>query len=113
MLSAAMQRGEALRGVAERARQLGQQIVRWVAHDQESIAMCPRCRPGCMSGLTRSRRWRTVRRSITSARAARVPRALQKRAERLVAAGSGRAGYRPARRDRSPPGAPFCRSGHS
>ena len=42
-LSAAMQRGEALRGVAERARQLGHEIVRW---------------------------W-TVRRSITSARADR------------------------------------------
>ena len=43
VLSAAMQRGEALRGVAEQARQLGHGIVRWVAHDQESIAMCPRC----------------------------------------------------------------------
>ena len=43
VLSAAMQRGELLRGVAERARQLGHEIVRWVAHDQESIAMCPRC----------------------------------------------------------------------
>ena len=42
MLSAA-QRGELLRGVAERARQLGHEIARWVAHDQESIAMCPRC----------------------------------------------------------------------
>jgi hypothetical protein len=31
-----------LRGAAERARRLGQEIVRWVAHDQESIAMCPR-----------------------------------------------------------------------
>ena len=43
VLSAAMQRGEALRGVAEQARQLGHEIVRWVAHDQESIAICPRC----------------------------------------------------------------------
>ena len=43
VLSAAMQRGELLRGVTERARQLGHEIVRWVAHDQESIAMCPRC----------------------------------------------------------------------
>ena len=43
VLSAAMQRGELLRGLAERARQLGHEIVRWVAHDQESIAMCPRC----------------------------------------------------------------------
>ncbi|MGH2842229.1 MAG: hypothetical protein ACRDKL_01400 [Solirubrobacteraceae bacterium] len=43
VLSAATERGEVLRGVAERARQLGHEIVRWVAHDQESIAMCPRC----------------------------------------------------------------------
>jgi hypothetical protein len=43
VLSAAMQRGEVLRGAAERARLLGHEIVRWVAHDQESIAMCPRC----------------------------------------------------------------------
>ena len=43
VLSAAMQRGEALRGVAERARQLGHEIVRWVSHEQETIAMCPRC----------------------------------------------------------------------
>jgi hypothetical protein len=42
-LTAALERGEVLRGVAERARQLGHEIVRWVAHDQESIAMCPRC----------------------------------------------------------------------
>jgi hypothetical protein len=41
VLSAAMQRGEVLRGDAERARQLGHEIVRWVAQDQESIAMCP------------------------------------------------------------------------
>jgi hypothetical protein len=25
------------------ARRLGHEVVRWVAHDQESIAMCPRC----------------------------------------------------------------------
>ncbi|MGH2926872.1 MAG: hypothetical protein ACRDL8_01565, partial [Solirubrobacteraceae bacterium] len=43
LLSAAMERGEVLRGAAERARGLGHEIVRWVAHDQESIAMCPRC----------------------------------------------------------------------
>jgi hypothetical protein len=43
VMSAAMQRGELLRGVAQRARQLGHEIVRWVAHDQESVAMCPRC----------------------------------------------------------------------
>ena len=43
LLSAALERGEVLRGVAERARQLGHEIVRWVAHDEESIAMCPRC----------------------------------------------------------------------
>jgi hypothetical protein len=43
MLSAALERGEVLRGVAERAELLGHQIVRWVAHDEESIAMCRRC----------------------------------------------------------------------
>jgi hypothetical protein len=43
VLSAAMERGEVLRGAAERARLRGHEIVRWVAHDQESIAMCPRC----------------------------------------------------------------------
>ena len=42
-LTAALERGEVLRGVAERARQLRHEIVRWVAHDEESIAMCPRC----------------------------------------------------------------------
>ena len=43
VLSAALERSEVLRGAAERARRLGHEIVRWVAHDQESIAMCPRC----------------------------------------------------------------------
>ena len=43
VLSAALERGEVLRGVAERARQLGHGTVRWVAHDEESIAMCPLC----------------------------------------------------------------------
>ena len=43
MLSAALERGEVLRGVAERAELLGHEIVRWVAHDEESIAMCRRC----------------------------------------------------------------------
>jgi hypothetical protein len=42
-LTAALERGEVLRGVAERARQLRHEIVGWVAHDEESIAMCPRC----------------------------------------------------------------------
>jgi hypothetical protein len=43
VLSAALERGEVLRGVGERARQLGHEIVRWVADDQEGVAMCPRC----------------------------------------------------------------------
>lgn len=43
VLSAALERSEVLRRVAGRARQLGHEIVRWIAHDQESIAMCPRC----------------------------------------------------------------------
>ena len=42
-LTAALQRGEVLRSVAERARALGHEIVHWVAHDEESIAMCSRC----------------------------------------------------------------------
>jgi hypothetical protein len=42
-LTAALERTEVLRGVAERARALGHEIVRWVAHDAESIAMCSRC----------------------------------------------------------------------
>ncbi|MGH8300183.1 MAG: hypothetical protein ACRET5_01800 [Steroidobacteraceae bacterium] len=43
VLSEAMGRSEVLRGAAERARLLGHEIGRWVAHDQESIAMCPHC----------------------------------------------------------------------
>ena len=43
VLSAALERSEVLRGAAERARRLGHEIVRWVAYDEESIAMCPRC----------------------------------------------------------------------
>jgi hypothetical protein len=43
VLTAAMERSEVLRHAAERARLLGHEIVRWVAHDQESIASCPRC----------------------------------------------------------------------
>jgi hypothetical protein len=43
VLSAALERSEVLRGVAEQARVLGHEIVRWVAHDDESIAMCRRC----------------------------------------------------------------------
>ena len=42
-LSAALERSEVLRGVAGRARQLGHEIVHWVAQDQESVAMCARC----------------------------------------------------------------------
>jgi hypothetical protein len=42
-LTAGVERTEVLRGVAERARHLGHEIVRWVAHEEESIAMCSRC----------------------------------------------------------------------
>lgn len=42
-LTAAMERGQMLRPVAERARQLGHEIACWVAHDQEMIAVCPCC----------------------------------------------------------------------
>ena len=43
VLSDALKRSEVLGDVAERARQLGHEIVHWVAHDQESIAACERC----------------------------------------------------------------------
>jgi hypothetical protein len=42
-LTAALERSEVLWGVAERARALGHEIVRWGAHDEESTAMCSRC----------------------------------------------------------------------
>jgi hypothetical protein len=42
-LTAVLERREVLRGVSERARQLGHEIVRWLGHDDESIAMCARC----------------------------------------------------------------------
>ncbi len=42
-LTAAMQRGETVRPVAERARLLGHEIGGWVSHDEESIAACARC----------------------------------------------------------------------
>jgi len=42
-LTVAVEQSEVLRGVAERARQLGHEIGCWLAHDQESIAMCVRC----------------------------------------------------------------------
>ena len=42
-LTAALERGEVLRSVAERARHLGHEIARWLRHDEESIAMCARC----------------------------------------------------------------------
>lgn len=42
-LSRELGRGEVLRGLAERARTLGHEISRWLRHDTESIAICPRC----------------------------------------------------------------------
>jgi hypothetical protein len=42
-LTAALERSEILRGLAERARQLGHEIDRWLPHDNESIAICTRC----------------------------------------------------------------------
>jgi hypothetical protein len=38
-----MERGEKVRPIAERARLLGHEIGGWVSHDEESIAVCPRC----------------------------------------------------------------------
>jgi hypothetical protein len=37
------ERGEVLRGLAQRARSLGHEIDRWLRHDQEAIAFCARC----------------------------------------------------------------------
>jgi len=42
-LSRELDRTEVLRGLAERARQLGHEIDRWLRHDQENIAFCTRC----------------------------------------------------------------------
>ena len=42
-LSRELDRTEVLRGLAERARQLGHEIDRWLRHDQESITFCTRC----------------------------------------------------------------------
>ena len=36
-------RADKIRVMTIRSRQLGHGIVRWVAHDEESIAMCPLC----------------------------------------------------------------------
>src|SRR5947207_5921041 len=38
-LTRELERGEVLRGLAERARQLGHEIPRWLRHDQENIAL--------------------------------------------------------------------------
>jgi len=42
-LTVALERSEILRGVVERARQLGHEIGRWLRHDDEGIAICTRC----------------------------------------------------------------------
>jgi hypothetical protein len=42
-LTRELDRGVVLRGLAERARQLGHEIGRWLRHDQENIAICTRC----------------------------------------------------------------------
>jgi hypothetical protein len=42
-LTDALERTEVLRGIEARAEQLGHEIARWLAHDQESIAFCARC----------------------------------------------------------------------
>lgn len=42
-LSRELDRTEVLRGLAERARQLGHEIDRWLRHDQENITFCTRC----------------------------------------------------------------------
>jgi hypothetical protein len=42
-LTRELDRSVVLRGLAERARQLGHEIDRWLRHDQENIAFCTRC----------------------------------------------------------------------
>lgn len=42
-LTRELDRSVVLRGLAERARQLGHDIGRWLRHDQENIAICTRC----------------------------------------------------------------------
>jgi hypothetical protein len=42
-LTRELDRSVLLRGLAERARQLGHAIDRWLRHDQENIAICTRC----------------------------------------------------------------------
>jgi hypothetical protein len=42
-LTRELDRSVMLRGLAERARQLGHEIERWLRHDQENIAICTRC----------------------------------------------------------------------
>lgn len=42
-LTAAMERGQMVRPIAERARLLGHEIGGWVSHNEESIAACGRC----------------------------------------------------------------------
>jgi hypothetical protein len=42
-LTRELDRSVMLRGLAERARQLGHEIERWLRHDQEKIAICTRC----------------------------------------------------------------------
>ena len=90
------------RRAAERARRLGHEIVRWVAHDQESIAMCPRCQARIYVRLD------TVPPVVDGealdepARADRAHR-LSRNASGLSEACSGRAGCRSGRSCRSPP----------
>jgi hypothetical protein len=42
-LTRELDRTDVLRGLAERARQLGHDIGRWLRHDQENIAICTHC----------------------------------------------------------------------
>jgi hypothetical protein len=42
-LTVALEEAEVLRGLGRRAEQLGHEIVRWLRHDDEGIAMCIRC----------------------------------------------------------------------
>ena len=66
-LTRELDRSAVLQRLAERARQLGHEIERWLHHEQENIAICTRCPAASMPGLTPPPRSWTAKRSTTPA----------------------------------------------
>lgn len=66
-LTRELDRSAVLQRLAERARQLGHEIERWLRHEQENIAICTRCPAASMPGLTPPPRSWTAKRSTTPA----------------------------------------------